>query len=145
MAGLGNFRINYSGWTSHLTTCWHLTMCSLFDVVYGLKSVFYYRPQRSLGQGNIFTSVCQEFCPRGEVSTSVHAGIHTPWQTPPWQTPPTRTDRPSWQTPHRQSPSGQTSPWANPPSDSHCSGRYAPDWKAFLFSFVFIKGWFPLH
>ena len=30
-----------------------------------------------LGQGNIFTSVCQEFCPQGgvRVSASVHAGI----------------------------------------------------------------------
>ena len=33
-----------------------------------------------LGQGNIFTSVCQEFCPRGggRVSASVHAGVHHP-------------------------------------------------------------------
>ena len=32
-----------------------------------------------LGQGNIFRSVCQEFCPRGGgVSASVHAGIHPP-------------------------------------------------------------------
>ena len=27
--------------------------------------VSFYRPQRSLGQGNIFRSVCQEFCPQG--------------------------------------------------------------------------------
>ena len=32
-----------------------------------------------LGQGNIFTGVCQEFCPQGgRVSASVHAGIHPP-------------------------------------------------------------------
>ena len=33
-----------------------------------------------LGQGNIFTSVCQEFCPQGggRVSASVHAGVHHP-------------------------------------------------------------------
>ena len=43
-----------------------------------------------LGQGNIFTRVCQEFCPRegGRVSASVHAGIYPPEQTPPDQTPP---------------------------------------------------------
>ena len=56
--------------------------------------------KRSLGQGNIFSSVCQEFCPRkgGEVSASVHAGIpySSPWdqatpsseQTPPGPGPP---------------------------------------------------------
>ena len=32
---------------------------------------------KKLRQGNIFTSVCQEFCPLGRgVSASVHAGIH---------------------------------------------------------------------
>ena len=31
----------------------------------GLMSVNFYRPQRKLGQGNIFTSVCQEFCLHG--------------------------------------------------------------------------------
>ena len=39
-----------------------------------------------LGQGNIFTSVCQEFCPQGgggRVSASVHAGIPPPDQAPP--------------------------------------------------------------
>ena len=43
-----------------------------------------------LGQGNIFTSVCQEFCPRGgRVSASVHAGIHPPGPgTPPTRHPP---------------------------------------------------------
>ena len=38
-----------------------------------------------LGQGNIFRSVCQEFCPRGGgVSAPLHAGIHThPREHPP--------------------------------------------------------------
>ena len=50
--------------------------------------------KRSLGQGNIFSSVCQEFCPQegGEVSASVHAGIPYPLplgpDNPPEQTPP---------------------------------------------------------
>ena len=35
---------------------------------------------------NIFTSVCQEFCPRG-VSSSVHAGTHPQDRHPPAQTP----------------------------------------------------------
>ena len=49
--------------------------------------------KRSLGQGNIFSSVCQEFCPQegGEVSASVHAGISysSPWdQATPRADPP---------------------------------------------------------
>ena len=48
-----------------------------------VKSTNIYRPQTKLRKGNVFTSVCQEFCPeRG--SASVHAGIHTPsGQAPP--------------------------------------------------------------
>ena len=34
--------------------------------------------KRSLGQGNIFSSVCQEFCSQGGGSASVHAGIPNP-------------------------------------------------------------------
>ena len=51
----------------------------------------FYRPQRSCGKVIMFTSVCQEFCPRGWrwVSASVHAGIHPP----PRQTSP-RADTP---------------------------------------------------
>ena len=42
--------------------------------------------KRSLGQGNIFRSVCQEFCPQGG-SASVHAGIpHPPQDRAPPQT-----------------------------------------------------------
>ena len=44
---------------------------------------FYYRPQTKLQKGNVFTSVCQEFCPQGE------GGVHHLWaDTPP---PPTAT------------------------------------------------------
>ena len=58
--------------------------------------------KRSLGQGNIFSSVCQEFCPqKAGVPGQVHplgrytpqAG-KTPWAgTPPW----TGTPNPPWQ------------------------------------------------
>ena len=43
--------------------------CSTCMVCLRQKSflVHYYRPQRSWGQGNIFRSVCQEFCPHGGV------------------------------------------------------------------------------
>ena len=43
---------------------------------------FYYRPQ--LRKGNVFTSVCQEFC-LGGVYPSMHWGRHPQGQTPtPW-------------------------------------------------------------
>ena len=35
------------------------------------------RPQRSLGQGNVFTPVCDSVH-KGGVSAPLHAGIHTP-------------------------------------------------------------------
>ena len=46
----------------------------------------YYRPQRSCGQGNIFTPVCHSVH-RGGGSASVHAGIPPPpgAGTPPWE------------------------------------------------------------
>ena len=51
--------------------------------------------KRSLGQGNIFRSVCQEFCPQGEVCLSACWDTtpwtrHSPWtRHPPWdQAPP---------------------------------------------------------
>ena len=56
-----------------------------------------------LWQGNIFTSVCQEFCPQRGV------GLGACWDTLP------RTDTPP------------------PPTDGYCSGRYASYWNAFLY------------
>ena len=35
----------------------------------GIISSHYYRPQTELREGNVFTSVCQEFCPGGGVHT----------------------------------------------------------------------------
>ena len=74
-----------------------------------------YRRKRSLGQGHVFTPVCE--CVDRLVSARLHAGIHTP---PPRQTP---------------------TPWAEPPvPHTHeyyeirsTSGRYASYWNAFLF------------
>ena len=65
------------------------------------------------------------------IENSVHEGVHPPRQTPPLgrQPPPGQTP-PSGRHPPRQIP-----PWADtsPPQDSHCSGRYASYWNAFLF------------
>ena len=53
-----------------------------------------------LGQGNIFTSVCQEFCTQGgSASASVHAGMQPPKQTPPWSRTPRTRHPPPEQTP----------------------------------------------
>ena len=68
----------------------------------------YYRPK-----SNVFTSVCQEFCPQGGVYPSMH------WGRPPGQT-------------HKPPLPGQTPPWTDTP-DGPCSGRYASYWNAFLF------------
>ena len=58
------------------------------------KHIFTAR-KRSLGQGNIFSSVCQEFCPQGGVCLSACLDTpppqeqrHPPEQTPPGADPP---------------------------------------------------------
>ena len=61
-----------------------------------------YRTQTKLRK--VFTSVCQEFCPRGKVYTSLRADT-PPRQTLPWA------DTPLGQTPH---PSGRHSPGQEP-------------------------------
>ena len=71
----------------------------------------FYRPQRSCGQGNIFTQVCHSVH-RGGGSASVHAGI-----------PPPRKHNPLEQT---HAPPEQTSPSSRPPrSKRSTSGWYA--------------------
>ena len=89
-----------------------------------LLSYCNYRPQRSCGQGNIFTRVCHSFCSQGggglpQCMLGYHpspgpdppGSIHPPRdQTPPWdQTPP-----PHWdQTP----PGADTHLGADPPRE----------------------------
>ena len=58
--------------------------------------------KRSLGQDNIFSSVCQEFCPQGGLPQCMLeyqlplASRHPPWQgkPPARQTPPSKADTP---------------------------------------------------
>ena len=77
-----------------------------------------------LGQGNIFTSVCQEFCPRGGgVLPQCMLGYTPGADTHPPTHP--RTRRP-------------------PPREADCSirstsGRYASYWNAFLFTDMSIS------
>ena len=98
--------------------------------------------RNELRKGNVFTSVCQEFCPqcggmsrrppprtRGRHPLGRHPRTRgrspqTRGRHPPWaDTPPTRSRHPPDQ---RQTPS------PHPPAHGYCSGRYASYWNAFL-------------
>ena len=74
-------------------------------------------PATKLGQGNVFTGICDSFN-RG-VSVSVHAGI-----PPPRSRHPPGIDPPGADTPQEQTPRGeQTPPWEQtPPSSRHSPG-----------------------
>ena len=74
----------------------HLFLC-ISNLLFSLANLFFYhffsfllhfyRPKQSFGQGNIFTSVCQEFCPRGGgVPDQAPPGWRTPLDgEPPWR------------------------------------------------------------
>ena len=107
-----------------------------------------------LGQGNIFTSVCQEFCPQGGgCLPQCMLGYTSPQSRPPLgaDTPQTRQTPPRIrQTPH---PPDQADtpprPGRHPPREAYSSirstsGRYASYWNAFLFTIVFLY-LFTLH
>ena len=80
----------------------------------------YYRPQRSCGQGNIFTPVCHSFCSQGG-SASVHAGI-PPCPPVPGRHPPDQADTPPG--PGRHPPQTRPpGPERHPPGP----GRHPPD------------------
>ena len=106
------------------------------SVVQSIQKLHCYQPQRSCGQGNIFTPVCN----------SVHRGrgvcLSAYWDTTP-PSGPGRPNPPQNQTPP---PTGQTLPpgpdttprtrQTHPPEADSCirstSGRYASYWNAFL-------------
>ena len=74
-----------------------------------------------LGQGNIFTSVCQEFLSTGggRVSASVHAGIHQP---PPQPRRPPGTRPPPEQT---HTPGKQTAAYSQWAAGTHPTGMHS--------------------
>ena len=93
---------------------------SCTEQLLGNARIYYYRQQRSCGQGNIFTPVCHSVH-RG-VSASEHAGIPPPWEqtspsadTPLEQTPPKQTHPPEQTPPEQTPPWEQTLPGANTP------------------------------
>ena len=84
-----------------------------------IYNVQFLPPATKLEQGNIFTSVCQEFCPQGGSATNHPLGRDTPGQTPPrsrhpWggRPPPPRADTPLWEQtapfPQEQTPPSST-------------------------------------
>ena len=86
-------------------------------------------PATKLEQGNIFSSVCQEFCPWGGY-LGPPGQVHPHWTgTPPWASIPPQAGTP----PGQVLPPGRYThthpPWS-------MSGRYASYWNAFLFSIV---------
>ena len=105
-------------------------------------SPFYYRPQRSCGQGNIFTPVCHSFCSRGGGLPQCMLGYHhhpppgsrpPPEQTPPKQTPPLGPDTPRSRHTPLPPPGADTPPREADSSIRSTSGRYASYWNAFLY------------
>ena len=66
--------------------------------------------KRSLGQGNIFSSVCQEFCPWGSLPQCM-LGYHPLPRRPPWQGRP-------------PSPGKKTTPGKSDPPCTVHAGRY---------------------
>ena len=107
--------------------------CSISDI---------YWPKRSFGQGNIFTSVCQEFYPWGvpdQAPPLPRPGRYTPLDqagNPPWtrQVPPPREQTPPPR-PGRYPPGPDTPPPGTADSGIRSTfGRYASYWNAFMFS-----------
>ena len=107
--------------------------------IYYVRNLHLLPAATKLGQGNIFTSMCQEFCPRGggRVCASVHAGIHTPpdQADTPWtrQTPPPdQADTHPPPGPGRPPLGPGRPPREADSSIRSTSGRYASYWNAFL-------------
>ena len=89
-----------------------------------MRPCHFYRPQRSCGQGNVFTGVC--LSTGGRVSASVHAGMPDPprWR-PPWmENPPPDGEPhpPGWRAPPDGEPpwDGEPPPhgWRTPPMEN---------------------------
>ena len=92
-----------------------------------LRCIFTAR-KRSLGQGNVYTSVCQEFCPQEGVYPSMQwaghvylwiRGVYNPQADIPWTHTPSWADTPRHTNTPQHTPSADiplTHPsWADPP------------------------------
>ena len=110
----------------------HQSDCSLID-----SYIYFYWPQQSCGQGNIFTPVCHSVH-RGGLPQCM-LGYHPPReQSPLEQTPQSRHPLGQTPPPPEQTPPKQTPPWEQTPPEADSSirstsGRYASYWNAFLY------------
>ena len=87
--------------------------------------------KRSLAQGNIFRSLCQEFCPRGTGGFCLSACWYT---TPPMSRHPPGTRLPGTRHPPRsRHPPPRTRPSLPCWEIWSTSGRYASYWNVILF------------
>ena len=73
--------------------------CGFLDV----RFVNNYQPQRSCGQGNIFTPVCHSFCSQGGLPQCM-LGYPPPGADTPLSRPPTEQTPPQEQTPRSRHP-----------------------------------------
>ena len=98
-----------------------------------------------LGQGNIFTSVCQEFCPQGGCLPHCMLGYNPLDQAATPQTRQTPPPRPGTHPPDQADTTPPPDQAATPPDQANTprkadsrirstSGRYASYWNAFLSS-----------
>ena len=92
----------------------HIAMIIVENLHFDL---YYYRPQRSCGQGNIFTPVCHSVH-RGGVCLSAY------WDTTPPHPPEQTHSSPGADTPPEQTPPRSRHPWkqTHPPG----AGRHPP-------------------
>ena len=75
--------------------------------------IFITARKRSLGQGNIFSSMCQEFCPQGGGVCLSACWDTTPGSTPPEHSPPP--PRALTTTPESRHPQGADPAWEQAP------------------------------
>ena len=74
---------------------------------------YYYCPQTEFGQGNVFRSMCQSFCPQ-------KGGSPSPGQRPRW------TETPRIEIPWTEIPLGQRSPLERAPTEQRCPWTEIP-------------------
>ena len=112
-------------WTQNSTFYSNKINYIIYDRRHYLCKVFSLPSATKLRQGNIFTSMCQEFCPRREGGVCL-SGC---WDTPPWaDTPPSK--HPPRQTPPGQTPLGRQPPLCTPPRQTSPLGRPPPQQTA---------------
>ena len=105
----------YPSWRSYSQYCAVSMICSVqqYNRARQINKFIFLPAATKLGQGNIFTSVCQEFCPQGGGCLPQCMLGYTPpqtRQTPREQTPPSQTRQTIPLPPTRQTPRTRQTP-----------------------------------